>query len=177
MGGYLDKVRRLKEQIPSKPDVGDGPDITTVGVEYEINEIDEIRVHHSAKGPLEISAWPPPDAGDLAGRWETLGRPEIPLSPGVSISELERWLSPAYNLPTWQPEHIGQVRRFLLEYLPQGEAPDVDPVLEEWRRTSIPVWQKRLQEAITDGCTSDEEYALWMLTDVLLDPEHQRPAQ
>ena len=66
----------------------------------------------------QSTTWPPPDAADLVGRWEALAHPGIPLSPGVRISDLERWLTPAYNLPTWEPEHIGQVRRFLLEYLP-----------------------------------------------------------
>jgi hypothetical protein len=35
---------------------------------------------------------PPPDAELLLEQWRGRGRPEIPLSPGVSISNLETWL-------------------------------------------------------------------------------------
>ena len=38
--------------------------------------------------------WPPEDAGDLLERWRELGSPEIPLSQGVGIVDLVKWLDP-----------------------------------------------------------------------------------
>ena len=34
----------------------------------------------------------PTRSADLLGRWESMGRPKIPLSPGVSISDLRQWI-------------------------------------------------------------------------------------
>lgn len=44
---------------------------------------------------------------------------------------------------------------------------------EEWRRVAIPAWRKVLQEAIRRGEKKREEYARWMLKDVLRDPEYR----
>lgn len=45
--------------------------------------------------------------------------------------------------------------------------------LEEWRRVSIPEWRQVLQKSITARNTSREEYARWMLREVLDDPEYR----
>jgi len=46
-------------------------------------------------------------------------------------------------------------------------------LLEEWRRTSIPGWRRILQESIESNNTRREEYARWMLREVLDDPEYR----
>ena len=46
-------------------------------------------------------------------------------------------------------------------------------VLEEWRRCSIPSWRRILRESIAQGDSKREEYALWMLREVLIDPEYK----
>ena len=46
-------------------------------------------------------------------------------------------------------------------------------MLWEWRRVSIPEWRRILQESIDKEDTRREEYARWMLRDILLDPEYQ----
>jgi hypothetical protein len=46
-------------------------------------------------------------------------------------------------------------------------------VLEEWRYLSIPQWRRILEESIEQGDKSREEYARWMLREVLLDPEYK----
>ena len=51
----------------------------------------------------------PKDAQRLIARWELLGRPAIDLQPGVSISNLERWLN---HWPTPRA-HLGRVREYL----------------------------------------------------------------
>lgn len=39
-------------------------------------------------------SWPPEDAGKFLERWRELGSPEIALSPGVGIVDLEKWFDP-----------------------------------------------------------------------------------
>jgi len=46
-------------------------------------------------------------------------------------------------------------------------------VLEEWRRVSIPQWQSILRESIEQRDRKREEYARWMLQEILLDPEYE----
>lgn len=46
-------------------------------------------------------------------------------------------------------------------------------VLEEWRRVSIPQWRNILRESITQGDKRRQEYAHWMLREVLQDSEPQ----
>ena len=45
-------------------------------------------------------------------------------------------------------------------------------MLWEWRRVSIPQWRDVLNESIEKPDKKREEYARWMLRDVLLDPEY-----
>jgi len=121
------------------------------------------------------TTWPPPDAADLLARWKELGRPEIPLSTGMTITDLDRWLYPSHGLPVWKPEELPSIRGYLVEHLPPGKVPQTNSVMEEWRRTSIPAWRGKLKAAMKEGRKGDEEYARWMLREVLLDPEHQEP--
>jgi hypothetical protein len=52
----------------------------------------------------------------------------------------------------------------------------VEPwMLWEWRRISLPQWRRILQKSIEQGNLQGEEYARWMLRDILLDPEYQEP--
>lgn len=46
-------------------------------------------------------------------------------------------------------------------------------VLEEWRRVSIPQWRRILGESIEQRDRKREEYARWMLRDILLDSEYE----
>ena len=39
-------------------------------------------------------SWPPSDARELIALWESQGKPVIELSPGKSVSNLERWFYP-----------------------------------------------------------------------------------
>ena len=48
-------------------------------------------------------------------------------------------------------------------------------MLWEWRRVSLPEWRRILQESIGSGNTRREEYARWMLREILLDPEYEEP--
>jgi hypothetical protein len=45
-------------------------------------------------------------------------------------------------------------------------------LLEEWAKTSIPGWREKLKEAIDIKNTKREEYARWMLREILEDPEY-----
>ena len=48
-------------------------------------------------------------------------------------------------------------------------------VLDEWRRVSIPDWRRILQESIEQQDTKREDYARWMLREILIDPEYGEP--
>ena len=48
-------------------------------------------------------------------------------------------------------------------------------MLLEWRRVSIPDWRNILEEGIVGGDARREEYARWMLREVLLDPDYEDP--
>ncbi|MFC1917205.1 hypothetical protein ACFLXH_00935 [Chloroflexota bacterium] len=46
-------------------------------------------------------------------------------------------------------------------------------LLEEWRRNSIPEWRRILQESIRSENAKREEYARWMLKEILQDAEYK----
>jgi hypothetical protein len=167
MGGYLEQVRRLKraEASPQKKLT----DCTT-NPSYEINQINE-KSTLCQSVEERVNSWTAPDAEDLVAQWEALGCPQIPLSPGVSISNLRKWIN-AHSHSQLSEAHLTTVRHFLLEGLPPAEVPPDDPLLEEWRRVSIPQWWRILQESIQQGDSRREEYARWMLQEVLLDPDY-----
>jgi hypothetical protein len=50
-------------------------------------------------------------------------------------------------------------------------------ILEEWRRISIPDWRHILIESIEINDHKREEYARWMLKEVLNDPDYKEPVK
>ena len=72
----------------------------------------EVRHHKADLVALLTPIWPPTDADGLISRWNELDRPEIPLSPGVSISDLAVWLHPAIPIEH-MAEHLEIVRRLI----------------------------------------------------------------
>ena len=71
-------------------------------------------------------------------------------------------------------EKLREHRAALLEYLRL----DFEPwALREWRKVSIPGWRRILDQAIKAMDGRREEYARWMLREVLLDPEYEEPAR
>ena len=114
------------------------------------------------------ATWPPPDSEELLARWETQGCQEIPVSPGVSISNLRTWLYPDYPQDRLA-EHLSAVRGWLIEGLPALEV-EVDPLLERWRRMCLPQWREKLRDAGAAGDERGVEYAAYML-DLLGDDE------
>jgi hypothetical protein len=68
--------------------------------------------------------------------------------------------------------------RELFEEAGRKPAPEegLEPLmLWEWRRVSIPEWRRILQESIDDGDQQREDYARWMLREILLDPDYEEP--
>ena len=72
-------------------------------------------------------------------------------------------------------ETLRQNKPEILAYLRQEPAQDslVPWMLQEWRRVSIPDWRRILRESVTKGDKGRADYALWMLTEVLFDPEYE----
>ena len=124
----------------------------------------------------KTSDWPPLDATELLRCWEALQRPEILLSPGLTITNLRTWLYPEWSQDR-PPEHLSAVRRYLLESLPPCEVPTSDPLLEEWRRVSIPEWRRILAESTDRGDDRRAKYARWMLLEVLFDSPYPEPGR
>lgn len=46
-------------------------------------------------------------------------------------------------------------------------------LLQEWRKTSLPSWRRILRESIAVNDKRREEYARWMLKEILEDPEYE----
>ena len=84
----------------------------------------EVRHHKADLVALLTPIWPPTDADGLISRWNELDRPEIPLSPGVSISDLAVWLHPAIPIEH-MAEHLEIVRRLI-----KGRGPTQDLRIE-----------------------------------------------
>ena len=64
----------------------------------------------------------------------------------------------------------------LLEEAGRKPGPDsgIEPLmLWHWRRASIPEWQRILRDSVAQGDTRREEYARWMLREILLDPDYE----
>ena len=72
-------------------------------------------------------------------------------------------------------------KRYLADLLAEaGRQPTRDEGVEpwmlwEWRRISIPDWRRILLESMDKKDSKREEYARWMLSEILLDPEYQKP--
>ena len=86
-------------------------------------------------------------------------------------------LSPATGVPQDLVTAIRENKTSLLMYLTNDQdSESFEPwALREWRRVSIPEWRRILAETLDDGDKKREEYARWMLRDILLDPEYQEP--
>ena len=82
----------------------------------------EVRHHKADLVALLTPIWPPTDADGLISRWNELDRPEIPLSPGVSISDLAVWLQPAIPIEH-TAEQLEIVRRLI-----KGQGAYVSPL-------------------------------------------------
>ena len=94
------------------------------GSKIPIGLLVEVRQHKSDLMALLSSTWPPTDAEELTTMWAELGSPEIPLSPGIAVSNLWTWFHPA--LPAkHMAEHMEAVRAFIYEGLPACEFPAV----------------------------------------------------
>ena len=70
------------------------------------------------------------------------------------------------QLRTPKPQIIAELRKILRK---QAEC----WFLEEWRRTSLPSWRRILKESIESSNKHREEYARWMLKEILEDPEYR----
>ena len=87
----------------------------------------------------------------------------------------------AISLARYQGLDTSQWERHLADLLDNaGREPNTDEEIEpwmlwEWRRISIPQWRRILQESLCQGDSWREEYARWMLREILLDPEYQEP--
>ena len=66
-----------------------------------------------------------------------------------------------------KPEILAELQRQQESRLKPGTE-----LLEQWRAVAIPEWRKILREAREDGNARREEYARWMLREILKDPDY-----
>ena len=77
-------------------------------------------------------------------------------------------------LPSELMDRLRQHRNEIVEYLHT----DFEPwMLREWRRVSIPEWRRVLKESVQAKQSRRENYARWMLREILLDTEYEEPAR
>ena len=146
----------------------------TPALRYAISQKRDELLSFLSRRDSAIYSWPPQDAAELVFKWNHLGRPQIPLSPGVSIANLESWL--CSNWPEeLVPDQVAAVRHFVWESLPEAEVPAENPLLDAWRTTAIPFWQDRLMRATKSGDLDAVRKARWMLREILIDPEYEEP--
>jgi hypothetical protein len=90
----------------------------------------------------------------------TRGRKAIALAKrrGLDTSEWERCLKELFDEAVREPTREEGLESWMLW---------------EWRRVSIPEWRRILQESIDKADKQREEYARWMLREILLDPDYE----
>ena len=96
------------------------------------------------------------DMADRIGR----GRRAVQIAKrrGLDTSDWERRLKELLATAGHEPEQDGACESWMLW---------------EWRRESIPEWQEILQISIEDEDRHREQYARWMLREILLDPDYE----
>ncbi|MFC1865094.1 hypothetical protein ACFLYB_00025 [Chloroflexota bacterium] len=108
------------------------------------------------------------DIAELLKRCHILGAILTPLNGNIKV-----------NAPKPLPDDlISQLKEVKAQVLVElnskeqlSEAPC--PVLDEWRKVAIPDWRRVLRESISRKDISREQYARWMLREVLKDPDYQ----
>ena len=92
------------------------------GSKIPVGLLAEVRQHKSDLVALLSSIWPPTDAEELISGWDELGCPEIPLSPGIAVSNLRTWFHPV-SQTEHMSGHMEAVRGFIYEGIPSHEGP------------------------------------------------------
>ncbi|NQT72448.1 MAG: hypothetical protein HQ553_06710 [Chloroflexi bacterium] len=67
--------------------------------------------------------------------------------------------------------------RIISELQRQAREETSNWILEEWRRISLPAWRRILLESIESNDVKREDYARWMLKEVLEDDEYKETDQ
>lgn len=98
----------------------------------------------------------------------------------VTVSSGQIRLVPGSRVPSHLVALLQDNKTAVCNYF--AEAPDFPEAgrqdcwpLELWRRLSIPEWRERLDQSIESGDLIQEEYARWMLREILLDPQYTEP--
>jgi len=69
---------------------------------------------------------------------------------------------------------LRQSKKEIMAVLKKNHRQEADNwILEEWRKTSLPQWRRILKESIENKTKRREEYARWMLKEILQDPEYR----
>ena len=105
------------------------------------------------------------DATDILNRLRDLGVE-------VRADGDDLLLVPGSKVPADLASAISGARAEVISQLADGREPWI---LGEWRRVSIPDWRRILTDSIEQGDGRREDYARWMLREVLLDLEYEEP--
>jgi len=89
----------------------------------------------------------------------------------VRVEGSDLLLEPGSRVPSDLILALWEKKQEIIDYLTYPPSPC--SVLEKWRRESIPVWRTKLLQAIMNQDYEQEEYARWMLREILLDPTYQ----
>ncbi len=107
------------------------------------------------------------DLEALMKQCRALGATLVPMGDGLRVQA-------PYPLPDDLVLALKEAKPKILAELQQQHADQSIPwMLKEWRRISIPAWRRILMESIVSNDVKREEYARWMLSEVLKDDEYQ----
>ena len=107
------------------------------------------------------------DATNLLERCRALGAKLVPIGDRLRIQ------APQALPDEVVAELIEAKAEVLAELQRQRDDPWSPWILQEWRRISIPAWRRILLESIESNDVKREEYARWMLHEVLEDDEYK----
>jgi hypothetical protein len=106
-------------------------------------------------------------ANDLIRRCQELGIQLIPCGDKLKMKAAQPPPADLFSA-------IKESKREILAELKYRLHQDVECwILEEWRRISLPEWRHILQESIEGKNKAREEYARWMLREVLEDSDYR----
>jgi len=107
------------------------------------------------------------DVPSLLKRCRALGATLLPMGDQLRVQA-------PHPLPDAIVAELRDAKAEVLAELQRQRDDQIVPwMLEEWRRIAIPAWRRILKDSIHSGDAKHEEYAYWMLREVLEDDEYQ----
>ena len=107
------------------------------------------------------------DVATLMKQCRALGATLVPMGDRLKVQA-------PHPLPDARVAELRDAKGEILAELQRQRNEKLVPwMLQEWRRISLPAWRRILLESIEGNDSKREEYARWMLSEVLEDEEYR----